>query len=89
MGTPGRSRGRIARAAGVRSVALGLAFVLSAGASTVLSQDWESGMGAWTTSVPVPGAGPNYWHVQADPQTISVASRFGSPRWYLIRAPSR
>ena len=51
--------------------ALALVFLVvtvsSAHASTILSQGWESGLGGWTTT-------GDFWHVQTNPQTISVKS---------------
>ncbi len=48
----------------IAAMAFALVGASSAGAATVLSQDFESGLGGWTTT--------GLWHVQNNPQTISV-----------------
>ncbi len=78
MGTPGRSRGRTARLAGLLAVVCGLVFVPGAGATVVLSESWELGtLDGWTLASA--RGGPNYWHVQTDPQTISVYPGINPP----------
>jgi hypothetical protein len=47
-------------------VLLALAAASPAGAAPVLTQDFEGGLGSWTTS------GNGFWHVQNNPQDVSV-----------------
>jgi hypothetical protein len=57
-------------------LALALVCAAPANAESVLEQNWDSGAGAWTTS--------GFWHVQTNPQAVSVLSPTISPALVTI-----
>src|ERR1700738_2638099 len=78
----GHVRHRV-RHATLVALALALGAWLVAGSfaqasASVISQDWESGLGTWTVS-------GDFWHVQEHPETISVLSPDINPR--LVTLP--